>query len=274
MKKRGAFTGLLGLSLSVAAQSFGFGAHAGPVRFGHHILIPINANKSTNWSGYNQGSMALNNKMFNEVSGQWRVPTVTPHKAKEAEFSSTWVGIGGGCVDAKCQITDSTLIQAGTEQDVAANGTASYSAWWELIPAPSVTISKFKVGAGDLMSVDIKEATAGTNVWTITVKDVTRHETFTQTTPYSSSHLTAEWIEETPVAINGSNVSVGPLPKLSRVTMDKGTVNGANAALTAAEELQLVANGKTLLTPSRPDASADGFNDCSYATTCAAPTGS
>jgi hypothetical protein len=274
MKTRGVFIGVLALSISAAVESLGFGASAAPTPVGGRTIVALNANQSSNWSGYNQGSVALNNKLFNEVSGQWRVPRATQHKAKEAEFSSSWVGIGGGCVDAKCHVTDNTLIQAGTEQDVNAKGIASYSAWWELIPAPSMTISKFKVGPGDAMFVDIKEMTADANVWMITVKDVTRGGTFTQTVPYSSSHLTAEWIEETPVAVNGSNVSVGPLPSLSRVTFDKATVNRANAGLTAVEELQLVANGQTLITPSKPDAKADGFNDCAYALSCPAPIGS
>ena len=275
MKKHTVLFGLIGLSVSLLALSPTQGAGAAPLASGHHTVVALNASQSTNWSGYNQGSLALHNKLFNQISGQWRVPKATQHKPNEAEYSSSWVGIGGGCVDASCQVTDSTLIQAGTEQDVAANGAASYSAWWELVPAPSLTISNFTVAAGDLVSVDIKEATADTNVWTITVKDLTRHETFTQTTGYSSSHLTAEWIEETPVAVgNSGSVSIGPLPKLTRVTFDKASANGASAALTAAEEMQLVANGQTLLTPSRPDASADGFNDCSYATSCAGPSGS
>ena len=50
------------------------------------------------------------------------MPTASAHKAKEAEYSSTWVGIGGGCLNTACSVTDNTLIQAGTEQDVAANG--------------------------------------------------------------------------------------------------------------------------------------------------------
>src|ERR671938_492369 len=57
-----------------------------------------------------------------------------------AESSSTWIGIGGGCMDANCLVSDSTLIQTGTEQDVDARGRGSYSAWWEVIPAPGIDI--------------------------------------------------------------------------------------------------------------------------------------
>src|SRR5690348_9531920 len=101
------------------------------------IRTGLNANQSTNWSGYNQGSLEKNNTQFTQISGQWNVPTATAHKAGEHEFSSTWVGIGGGCVDAGCTVGDNTLIQAGTEQDVTKAGVAKYSAWWEIIPQPS-----------------------------------------------------------------------------------------------------------------------------------------
>ena len=52
------------------------------------------------------------------------MPTATQHTAGQAEASSDWIGIGGGCVDAGCTVTDSTLIQTGTEQDVSATGAA------------------------------------------------------------------------------------------------------------------------------------------------------
>ena len=50
--------------------------------------------------------------------GTWTVPTATQHTAGQAEASSDWIGIGGGCIDAGCTASDSTLIQTGTEQDV------------------------------------------------------------------------------------------------------------------------------------------------------------
>src|SRR5437870_10168567 len=123
----------------------------------HRPIVKVGANKSNNWSGYNQGTLEKNGTQFSSVDGSWTVPTATQHKAGEAEYSATWVGIGGGCVDANCTVTDNTLIQAGTEQDVGPGGRASYSAWWELIPAPGVTISNFPVRAGDHIHVDIRE---------------------------------------------------------------------------------------------------------------------
>jgi hypothetical protein len=98
-----------------------------------HITKPgvgLNAAQSNNWFGYNQGTLEQGGKLFNSITGDWTVPTATQHTSGQDEASSDWIGIGGGCIDANCTVGDNTLIQTGTEQDVAANGTASYSAWW------------------------------------------------------------------------------------------------------------------------------------------------
>src|SRR5436190_17612586 len=211
-----------------------------------HITKPgvgIKAAQSNNWFGYNQGTLEQGGKLFNSITGDWTVPTATQHAAGQAESSSDWIGIGGGCIDANCTVGDNTLIQTGTEQDVDTNGNASYSAWYELIPAPSLAIN-MTVGAGDHMHADISEVVSGANVWKITLQDVTRNETFTTTVPYSSTHATAEWIEETPLLI-GTNAGLAPLPNLSKTSFTGGKVNGASAGLNSSEEIQLTdSNGK------------------------------
>jgi hypothetical protein len=250
-------------------------ANAAPATAHHRTLVSVGANKSNNWSGYNQGTLEQGSKQFNAIAGDWTVPTATAHKTGESEYSSTWIGIGGGCVDAACNVTDNTLIQTGTEQDWdASTNRAVYSAWYELIPAPGITITGFAVKAGDKIHSEISEGVAGSNVWTILLKNVTTGKSWTTTVPYSSTHATAEWIEETPVVVDSNgNVSVGPLPKLSTVRFNNARTNKANAALKTSEEMQLVDfNNKVLETPSAPDPGKDGFNDCSYASTCATPT--
>ena len=175
-------------------------------------------------------------------------------------------------MDAGCTVGDSTLIQTGTESDVDSTGKASYSAWWELIPAPSNKIAKMTVGAGDVMQASIVENPANSNVWTITLKDVTRNETFSTTVPYSSTHATAEWIQETPLLI-GTNAGLADLPNLSTNAFDFATTNGAPAALKSSEEIQLVdSNNHVIGTPSAPDSDTDGFNVCSWATSCLVPS--
>jgi hypothetical protein len=224
--------------------------------------------QSNNWSGYNKGLLETGSR-FTSISGQWVVPTATPAHSGEAESSSSWVGIGGGCLETSCLLTDSTLIQAGTEQDVAANGKASYYAWYELIPAPSLQ-TPLAVAPGNTVSVTIAQTLP--EVWKITINNVSTGKSWSTTVPYPSTYGSAEWIEETPVTVGGGSAGFAAMPKLTTVRFDAATVNGANANLNSAEAMQLVdSKGKALATPSAPDAQHDGFNDCSYASSCPTP---
>jgi Peptidase A4 family len=264
---------LLAAALTALALAGSAGAGAGRVTaHGQLLHVRANTNQSSNWFGYNLGSLERGDTLFNSITGDWTVPTVSQHTAGEDEYSSDWIGIGGGCVDANCTVGDNTLIQTGTEQDVS-SGQASYSAWWEIIPDPSVSIS-MTVQPGDHMHASIAEVVPDSNVWTITLQDVTENETFTQTVPYSSTHATAEWIEETPLIL-GTNAGFAALPNLTSPVFDLATVNGQPANLQPSEEMQLIdSNGNVIGTPSAPDPDADGFNACTWATTCTAPSGS
>lgn len=248
-------------------------AHRTPNPLTHGQLIRplgINTNKSTNWSGYNQGALSTG-KLFHSITGTWTVPTASSHKSGQAEYSADWIGIGGGCVDSSCQVTDPTLIQTGTEQDVSSSGATSYSAWYELIPAPSITISGVKVHPGDRMSASISEVVSGTELWKIVLKDLTNNESYTTTVPYSSTHATAEWIEETPLIL-GTGGGFAALPNLTTPAFDHGTVNGATANLKSSQEIQLTSSsGSVIADPSGPDPDKDGFNVCAWASACAAP---
>src|SRR5438132_9220190 len=103
----------------------------------NRTIVLVGANKSINWGGYNQG--ALDHALYHRVTGDWTVPTATQHQSGRAEYSSAWIGIGGGCAKDNCSVNDNTLIQTGTEQDVSKSGAASYDAWFELIPGPSLS---------------------------------------------------------------------------------------------------------------------------------------
>lgn len=258
-----------GLALAASA---GAGSTRPVTAHGQLLQVKANTNQSTNWFGYNQGTLEKGT-VFNSISGDWTVPTATAHVAGQDEYSSDWIGIGGGCVDAGCTAGDSTLIQTGTESDVSASGQKTYAAWWEIIPAPSISIS-MTVAPGDHMHASIAELVPNSNLWTITLKDVTRNETFTQTVPYTSTHATAEWIEETPLLL-GTNAGLAALPKLTSPAFGNATVNGKPANLTPSEEMQLIdSKGKVIGTPSAPDSDKDGFNACTWTTSCAAPTSS
>jgi hypothetical protein len=275
--RKGILIGVLAMALVVAGST---PAAASARHLSSKPIVRVGANKSNNWSGYNQGLIEQGGKRFQSITGSWTVPVARPHKAGENEYSSTWIGIGGGCVTADCLVTDSTLIQDGTEQDVDAAGKASYYAWWEIIPAPGVQLSgctpdaSCTVGAGDHMSSSISSPADG--LWTMALSNSTRGWTWSMAIGYSSTEGSAEWIEETPVVVdNSGNVSIGPMPDLSGATFDGATTNGAPANLNTTEQIQLVdANGAAIATPSNPDPDADGFNACTYSGSCGAPASS
>jgi hypothetical protein len=237
--------------------------HAAPVRI-YNVQEPVHGNQSANWSGYNQGLLEKG-KLFTAVTGLFQVPHATQRNAGAQEYSSTWVGVGGGCVTANCSVGDDTLIQAGTEQDVAPNGAASYYAWFELIPAPSIRIP-LTVRPYDWVSVRIVQKVPG--LWSIRVANKDTGQIWQTLVPYASTMDTAEWIEETPLII-GTNAGFSSMPNLTPVHFDLATVNGKNPDLVPGESVQLVPSTTVVATPSAPDGDRDGFNDCTYATSCA-----
>lgn len=260
------------LSSATAGAAPGTGARSRPAPTAHGQLIhPFAKNSSNNWFGYQQGVLEKNDTLFHSITGSWKVPKATQHKKGQAEYAADWIGIGGGCDNAKCTVTDNTLIQDGTEENVSKKGKASYSAWWEIIPEPSTTI-KMKVAPGDRMESSIVETPKDSENWKIILRDVTRHEKFTKTVHYSSSYATAEWIEETPLIV-GSNAGLAPLPNLTTPAFDHATVNGGPAKLKRSQRIYLVnSNGKVIGAPSAPDRDRDGFNACAWAKSCKAPS--
>jgi Peptidase A4 family len=260
--------------VGAALAAFALTASSASALTAHGQLLRVaprlrsNTNTSGNWFGYNQGTLEQGGKLFNSISGQWTVPTATQHTAGQAEASSDWIGIGGGCIDAGCTATDSTLIQTGTEQDVSATGQASYDAWYELVPAPELVITSLTVHPGDRMSASVAEVVGNSNLWSVTLKDLTTGQSYSTTVPYSSSHATAEWIEETPLEI-GTNAGFAALPNLSQPAFGSATTNGQSAGLKTSEELDLTdSNGNVIGAPSAPNATADGFDACTWASTC------
>ena len=246
------------------------GSPAGsPARSARTIAV-VAANQSFNWSGYMQGVLEKGTT-FHAVGADWIVPKVKQRNAGEAEFSSSWIGIGGGCLDAACTIGDATLIQAGIGHDVDASGQADYYAWWETIPLPLIR-TDLPVRSGDRVRVSIVESTLAPEVWTITIANLDSGGSFTITLPYASTHATAEWVIETPLVITDAGVKVGPMPDLAVVHFDAATANGLAAGLIPSEQIQLVDfDLSPIAEPSVPDRDADGFHDCAYRKRCPAP---
>ena len=158
-------------------------------------------------------------------------------------FSAAWIGIGG--------VDEGALIQVGTEQDAAGAG-ASYSAWWEILPAPAVRIRSLAVRPGDTIRAAISRVAGGR--WRITISDA-RGGRYTTTRAWRVSGTSAEWIEEAP-QVNGRPA---PLAATSAVRFDLATANGRNPRLVASQAGILVEGDAVALVPSAPDSGRDGF---------------
>jgi hypothetical protein len=190
------------------------------------------ANTSRNWSGY-----AATGGAFTGVSGSWTIPTVT--ESESAAADATWVGIGG--------ISSSDLIQIGT-QAIAQNGNVSYEAWYELLPGTSVPIS-LAVHAGDSITASLSQSE--TNEWSLSIRDNTSGQNFSEEISYDSSLSSAEWIEEMPSDQTGSI----PLDNFGTVSFTNASAIENGTPVTPAQanafSLTMIANSnRSLALPS------------------------
>ena len=159
---------------------------------------------SANWSGYVVGSSS-GSQNFTSVSGSWVQPTAKCGSSDSGSYSAFWVGLGGSG-----QSQTEALEQDGTEADCAADGTPSYFAWYELVPAAPVKVD-LAIHPGDHISS--KVTVSGQQV-TMYLADETTGQSFTKTlqmpnTPDTSS---AEWIAEAPSTCGQSASDCTPLP--------------------------------------------------------------
>src|SRR5258708_11833524 len=123
---------------------------------------PNNETLSNNWSGYGINGGGA----YTVVEGTWIVPSVSYQSyatSPDVEASSTWIGIGG-------QDGDETLVQIGTMQAAAPNGDTEYFAWYEVLPATEVPISRkqYPIKPGDTITATIQctAACASYALWT------------------------------------------------------------------------------------------------------------
>jgi hypothetical protein len=150
-------------------------------------FTPVSAT-NLNWGGYIVVSDTKNPQpMVVGVSASWSVPTVVASQSDT--FSSTWIGIGG--------FIDPSLIQTGTEQD-SGGGQTFYSAWYELLPADSVTIDSLTISPGDQMQASVSLTDPNTNLWSISISDLTTNQSFQNTFVYNSSKSSADYVIERP----------------------------------------------------------------------------
>lgn len=154
------------------------------------VSAPVQKTVSLDWSGYIVVTDYTNQQpIVSSVKGSWIVPKVNVNDSPHNSFSAAWIGIGGQ--------TDETLIQIGTEHDCI-NGMDTYSAWYEMLPNDSVTITTINVSPGDQITASMTLINPTNYEWSIQISDDTKGQVFQQNFIYHSSRLSAEWIVERP----------------------------------------------------------------------------
>jgi hypothetical protein len=168
---------------------------------------------SSNWAGY-----AVSGTTFATVSGTWTQPAADCSSSTATQSASAfWIGLGGNSE------TSNALEQTGTEADCSANGVATYSAWYELVPAASVK-APLEVAAGDRIAASVK--VSGTSV-TVRLRNLTTGKSFAKTLRMASPDVSsAEWIAEAPSALTAGGTRILPLT-------DFGTVRFTSASATS-----------------------------------------
>ncbi len=210
--------------------------------------------QSENWSGYVSGTGSQGTQ-FKTVSGSWVVPTANCSAASSPTYSAFWVGLGGaGNTEA--------LEQDGTESNCSADGTASYYAWYELVPKAPVRVD-LAVSAGDHISSKVTVDGTSVSMW---LSDDTTGQTFSKTLSMSNPDVSsAEWIAEAPSQCDGSVSSCTPLP-----LTDFGTAQFTSSSATDTDghtgpisDPEWAATAVTL----SPGADTLGFQGASYSST-------
>jgi hypothetical protein len=206
--------------------------------------IPDSQNTSHNWSGY-----TATGGTFTGVSGTWNVPDFSP----EGTFGvdAAWVGIGG--------VRGRDLIQAGTQQTVSGSGSTQYQAWVETLPKASHPVP-LRVHAGDSVSVSISEQSP--DQWLIAFTNATTGQTYSTTEQYTSSHSSAEWVEEAP---SGGRGGVLPLDNFGTIQFSgvSAVKDGQTLGLGGlnARAITMVGNGnRPLAVPSAVSDDGGGFS--------------
>jgi Peptidase A4 family len=230
---------------------------------------------SANWAGYVVGGSSSATR-YKSVSGSWVVPTVKCTSAQS--YSSFWVGLGGSgsssssasdsgswsdpssiSGSASGSSSSTSLEQAGTEADCNADGSATYSAWYELVPSPPVKVG-LSVHPGD--HVTSKVTVDGSNV-IVQLSNTTTGQSFEKTLQASNPDVSsAEWIAEAPSTCTQGVSNCTPL---SLADFGTAQFSGASATTTDGHTGTVSdSNWQTAAVTLSPSASQSGFADAQF----------
>ena len=177
---------------------------------------------SENWSGYVASGAG---SPFSSVSGSWVQPKADCSAGDG--YSAFWVGIGGSGQQSQA------LEQVGTQSNCL-GGQAQYYAWYELVPADSVTIKSLTIAPGDVVTTSVN-VIDGTTI-ELQVKDRTRHTQYTTKLQYANPDLSsAEWIAEAPSGCDQYRCRPIPLANFGSLSFTKIAAlgNGVGGTLTS-----------------------------------------
>lgn len=160
------------------------------------------------WAGY---VVEAGGRPFTSVSGRWTQPRVVCNRPSSAV--ALWIGLGGTRADSRA------LEQVGTSADCSERAVVSYSAWYQLFPAPPVELP-LRIAPGDRL--DAAVSVDGWNV-SIALHDLSTGSLFSGTVwmryPETDS---AEWIAEAPASCF-TECTLLPLADFGRVTFANGS---------------------------------------------------
>jgi hypothetical protein len=138
------------------------------------------------WAGYVVRTVAAS---FEDVAGSWVQPRVVCNRPGSSV--AFWLGLGGASSDS------TALEQVGTSADCSERAHVSYSAWYQLFPAPPVELP-LRIRPGDKLAAKVAVAASAV---TVDLRDITTDASFsTELWMRSPETDSAEWIVEAPSA--------------------------------------------------------------------------
>ena len=200
---------------------------------------------SSNWAGY-----VATSGSYTAISGQWTVPRVTSDSLA-GSADATWIGIGG--------VVSNDLIQTGTDDFAAGDGIIQSEAFYEVLPDAAVQITSMVVQPGDVMNATISDMRG--NLWSVSIIDETKSESFTTNIYYLSSHSSAEWIEEDPSTGSGSQYPFDSYGSMA-FTGASAVVGGQQTGLSdlGSRSIAMISNsGPTVVSAPTAITENDGF---------------
>jgi hypothetical protein len=195
---------------------------------------------SGNWSG---GVVyAPQGQSFTWVQGDWVCPNVYAPTQNQAYYNVSWIGIDGdGSAD---------VCQAGMVCEVT-NNSRTINPWHEWFPSSWVNITNLLILPGDMISMLICTAGAGSTSATIAFANVSSGlaTSYTITAPTGTKLVgnSAEWIVETP-GINGQLAQMPDYGEVFFSNCQAGLSNGSTVDGGTGNNINLAQGGKTVST--------------------------